>query len=74
MTYAAPVRRGVAEIIEDIMPLYNIPVLFNTDKKIERIYIALTGEELEFCVNGDGISFVIPKLECHTSVVMEYKG
>ena len=25
-------------------------------------------------VNGNEISFVIPKLECHTSVVMEYKG
>lgn len=72
MVYASPVRRGKAEIIEDILPLYNIKVTLKTDKAIKRVYLPLTGEELEFTVSDDEIQTVVPELNCHTTVVAEY--
>lgn len=72
MVYAAPVKRGEATIIEDIMPVYNIGIKFRTDKWIKRVYMGLTGEELQFNSNNGIVSFTVPELNCHTTVVMEY--
>lgn len=73
LTYAAPARRGVAEIIDDIFPIYNIKTQFKTDKKIARIYSPITGEKIKFKQKNGTVSFVIPKIECHNTVIMEYK-
>jgi hypothetical protein len=73
LTYAAPAKRGVAEIIDDIIPLYNIPCSIKTDKNVTRVYSPITNEELEFKNCEGRISFVIPKIECHNTVVIEYK-
>ncbi len=73
IAYASPIRRGVAEIIEDIMPVYNIGVELKTEKKIKKVYVGLTGEKLKFTQKGGKVNFVLPELDCHTSVVIEYK-
>ena len=72
MTYAVPVRRGEAEIIEDVMPVYNIKVTLKVKEDIKRIYFGVSGEEITAERNGDKISFMIPELHCHTTVVVEY--
>jgi len=72
MLYINPVIRGQAGIIEDIMPVYNIQTTLRTDKKIKNIYIGLTNEKIDFIQNQQEVSFVVPKLECHTSIVVEY--
>ena len=72
MTYAVPARRGKAEVIEDIMPVYNIKVKLKVNEEIKRIYLGVTGEEIEMERNGSEISFTIPTLHCHTTVVAEY--
>lgn len=72
LLYAAPHRRGEAEIIEDILPVYNIEITLATDKAIQKVYNALTGEVLAFTKQADGIAFTLPKLECHASIVCEY--
>lgn len=72
MTYAVPVRRGAAEIIEDMMPVYNIKVTLKVKENIKRIYFGVSGEEITAERNGDKISFMIPELHCHTTVVVEY--
>lgn len=72
MVYASPVRRGAAEIIEDIMKLYNIKVALKVKEQVKKVYLGLTGEELQFkCDNGE-IKFTLPELDCHTSIVVEY--
>ena len=73
MTYASPVRRGKAEIIEDILPIYDIRFKVKTIKTIKRIYLPLTGEELVFNVNNGEVTFTVPELCCHATVVMEYE-
>lgn len=72
LVYASPIRRGQAEIIEDILPIYNIGVTVKTDKQIKRVYVGLTGEALAFVQQGDTVKFVLPELNCHASVVVEY--
>lgn len=72
LTYASPVRRGKAEIIEDIMPIYNIKITINTDKNIKHIYEGLSGKELEFTAKDGKTEFILPKLQCHCSIVAEY--
>ena len=73
LTYAAPARRGVAEIIDDIVPIYNIDFKMSTDKCITRVYSPISDEEIPFTCEGGKVSFTIPRLECHNTVVIEYK-
>lgn len=73
IAYASPIRRGVAEIIEDIIPVYNIGVEFKTDKKIKKVYVGLTKEKVRFTQKEGKVRFVLPELKCHESVVLEYK-
>ena len=72
MTYAVPVKRGVAEIIEDVMPVYNVKVTLRVKEDIKRIYDGVSGEEITSERNGDEISFVVKELHCHKAIVMEY--
>ena len=72
MMYVNSARRGRAEIIEDIIPLYNIKTSIKTDKKIKSVYVALTNEKIDFTQKEGEVSFTLPKLECHTSIVLEY--
>jgi len=72
MVYASPVKRGRAEVIEDILPVYDIRIQLNVPEKIRRAYLGVTGEELQI-TEADGLQTVtVPKLECHASVVLEY--
>ena len=70
--YASPICRGKATIIEDILPLYHIGVTVKTEKKIQRVYLGVTGEKIKFEQQGDTVKFVLPELNCHASVVVEY--
>lgn len=72
MTYAIPTKRGKAQIIEDILPLYNIEVELQTDKQVQAVYLGLTGEQLGFEAENGKIRFTVPKLQCHASVVVKY--
>lgn len=55
-------------MIEDITPIYNIPIEFRFDGPIKRVYAPLTGEELPMENNR----VVLPKLDCHEVLVIEY--
>lgn len=72
MTYASPVRRGAAEVIEDIAKLYNIKVSLNVEETVKKIYLGLTGEELAFTNENGKVKFTVPELDCHTSIVVDY--
>ena len=72
MTYASPVKRGCAEIIEDVTPIYNIPVKVNVPEKIKRVYSPVNETEYSFIQNEEGIEFTVDKIECHNSIVIEF--
>ena len=73
LLYATPVRRGERiEIIEDIVPLYDVRVTVRPPQPVKRVYLAPQMQELPFDRTGDAVSYTVPKLECHQMVVLDY--
>ena len=72
MTYACPVKRGVAEVIEDVMPVYNIDCSLQTDKTVKKVFLPLENTQLPFTQCDGKVQFTLPKLHCHSVVVIEY--
>lgn len=72
--YASPVRRGKEiEIIEDVLPVYEVNVTVRVPETVSRVYLAPQMKELPFQVSGTAISYTVPKLDCHQIVVLEYE-
>lgn len=72
MVYASPSKRGEAFIIEDILPVYNVELALDVPETIKKAYLGVTGEELAITKENGRQCVVVPKLECHASVVLEY--
>lgn len=71
LLYASPVRRGEGvEIIEDIVPLYDIKVGLRTGEKIRKVRLEPQGQELDFSQDEDRLCFTVPRLENHQMVVV----
>ena len=70
--YASPVKRGEAtEVIEDIIPLYDITESVKCSKTPKRVYIAPSGEDIDYSFTGGEVKFKLKKLENHQMVVIE---
>lgn len=70
--YASPVKRGNdTEIIEDIVPVYDIKVEIKTDKVVNKVYKAPQMTELEFTYENGILSYTVDKIECSQLVVIE---
>lgn len=72
MVYASPSKRGEAVIIEDLLPVYNVEVALNVPQTIKKAWLGVTGEELAVTKKDGRQTVVVPKLECHASLVLEY--
>ena len=71
--YASPVRRGSGiEIIEDIIPLYDIDVVLNIGKAPKRVYLAPENRDIAYTYENGVISYRIDKLDLHAMVVIDY--
>lgn len=72
LLYASPVKRGNGiEVIEDIVPIYNVELTIKTDKKINKVYLAPQKEDIDFTYENGYISVKLDKIECHQMVVFE---
>lgn len=72
LLYASPVKRGNGiEVIEDILPIYNVELAIKTDKKINKVYLAPQKEDIDFTYDDGYISVKLDKIECHQMVVFE---
>ena len=71
--YASPVRRGSGiEIIEDIIPLYDIDVTIKTDRQPKRVYLAPENKDIAYTYENGVLSYKIDKLDLHAMVVIDY--
>ena len=82
LLYVSPVRRGGRipaskneniEIIEDIVPIFNISVTVNVNDGIKAVRIVPDGMEVPFTKVGKKVSFVVPKIDCHTMIELSYE-
>lgn len=56
------------EIIDELLPLYDINVSLSLREKIKSVQCVPDGEELELTQEGDNLQFVLPKLQCHQMI------
>jgi len=72
LLYGPPIQRGIARVIEDLVPLSNIEVTLDVDKPVIKAYMVPGNEELEIKRQASAISVVVPDFSCHTAIVFEY--
>lgn len=67
-----PERRSEAiDIIEDIIPLYNVKLEVKLPQKPGRVYLAPSGKALDFTYEGGYVKTVVPEVRGHEMVVYE---
>lgn len=73
LLYAAPIKRGDGvEVIEEILPIYDIRVKAKVGKKkIKSVYAVPQKTKIAFEQNGDVVSYVLKKLENHQLVILD---
>jgi hypothetical protein len=64
-------RRHNTDIIEDIIPVFDVPVTLSLNKKPHTVYLAPSKETLPFAYSEGRASLTVPKLEGHQMIVFE---
>lgn len=72
LLYMSPIHRADVEVIEDIVPLYNVPLEIKLTKRIKKVYLAPSKEKIDFVQKNDIVSLCVPQIDCHSMVVLEY--
>jgi hypothetical protein len=72
LLYASPIQRGSVRVIEDIVPLMNIPVVLDVPEKVKSAYMIPSGKRLNLTKTGDVVKIIIPEFTMHTGVVFQY--
>ena len=72
LLYAVPVQRGVAQVIDDLVPIYDTTVKIKLKENIKKAYLMPGNIELNTTKSNDKMSVIIPKFTCHTALVLEY--
>ena len=68
-----PERRGTDfDIIEDIIPIYDVGVSLRTSKKVKSVACVPDGAELKFEEKDGRIEFILPKLEGHQMIAVSF--
>lgn len=70
--YAAPVKRGAVEVIEDVVPLQDIAVSFRAKQQPRRVVLAPEGSDVPHQWQNGVLSFTLPKLVLAQLVAVEY--
>jgi hypothetical protein len=72
LMYAPALKRGECLVIEDLVPLYNVPVTLRVPETVQRVTLAPWGVPVPFERAGGAVKVVVPRMECHQAVVFEY--
>lgn len=69
LLFAYTTNRGTkTEVIQDVVPLYDIPVSIRLDKAPAAVTLKPSGEPLPFTYEGGVLSYTVPKVEIHQMV------
>ncbi|MBN1293893.1 MAG: beta-galactosidase trimerization domain-containing protein [Candidatus Latescibacteria bacterium] len=72
LLYTVPSHRGEnIDVIEDVVPIYNIPCKIRLEKQPETVYLAPSMEDLDYNWSDGTLYFVVPELYRHAMVVIE---
>ena len=65
------VRGKGIEVIEDAVPLYNVPVSLRRDTKPEKVYLAPQNKEIPFEYADGRVSFTVDSFTLHQMIAVE---
>jgi hypothetical protein len=71
LLYATPHYRGGLELIEDLVPLHDVPVALRVPETVKRATLIPDGVELPMEKEGDAVRVTVPKFRMHCAVVFE---
>ncbi len=72
LLYYTPQRRSIrVDIVEDVVPLYNVPLAVRTEIKPKRVYLAPQGQDIPFERDGAYVRCTVPEVRGHQMVVVE---
>ena len=60
------------EVIDELIPLYNIKVLVRTFTEVENVLCVSSGENLDFEQSNGVVEFTLPKLQCHQMIELKF--
>ena len=73
LLYYVPERRcDEYDVIEDVVPLYNVPVAVRADKAVKAVKLVPQGEAMDFAVEDGYVTFVVPEVVGHQMVELAY--
>ena len=72
LLYGPPIQRGIARVIEDLVPLYDVEVTLDVDEPVRSAYTVPEHQVLDIAQKDSGFSIVVPEFSCHTAIVFEY--
>ena len=69
-----PIRRSrEIDIIEDVIPIYDVPVSVRADAAIASVKLAPEGDSLEFERIGGRIVFTVPEVNGHQMIELQFQ-
>ena len=68
LLYASPIMRGEIEVIEDIVPLYDINVSLRMDQSPNKVTYVPEDRPIDFKYESGRLKFVVDKLEMHNMI------
>ena len=72
LLHYVPERRGTQfDVIEDVIPLYNVPVSVRVPREVASV-VAVGGAALPFTMEGDRINFTVPEVMGHQMVEINF--
>jgi hypothetical protein len=68
-----PERRGTEfDVIEDVIPLYNVPISLRTARPVGSVTVAQGGAPLPFDLDGDRVLFTVPEVVGHQMITINF--
>ncbi len=72
LLHYVPEHRGRDfDVMEDIIPLYNVPVSVLMPKKVQRVEIVPQKSQIKFEQKGNRVEFILPELHGHQMVALQ---
>lgn len=64
-------RAGSLDLVEDVVPLFDLPVSLRHAEKPKRVYLAPRGTDVAFQHVGGRVEVMLPRLDGHAMIVVE---
>lgn len=71
LSYSPERRTPQLDIIEDVIPLFEIPISVRSPKRVQQVYVAPEQTHVPFSYQNGYVELILPELRGHALVVLE---